>query len=142
MKALITGPRSPMGLYPDKELPYLSLETEFEELPKVGETIIINDGGSVVVKSIMWWVDGPADHPALYSFNGGTYDGEGTAKAVHITVEPEGWSRDLYAEGREKGRTEALEAFERALSLTEGLDGDGTRSVLAHWAESYPVKPA
>ena len=136
MKALITGPRSRMFKHPEKDyvLPYLSLETEFEELPQVGEKIIINNGGSVVVKNRMWWVDGP-DTPEAYSYNGGKYEGPGEVTGVHLQVEPPDWGSDFpYDEGFKAGKKAAADSLSRLLRLTENVDNpDDLRSIFAGW---------
>lgn len=135
MKALITGPRSHGG-DATRDLPYLHLETEFEELPKVGEAIVINDGNSVVVERVTWWVDGP-DTPEAYSFNGGTYEGDGVAKGIHIDVLPDDWGRaDRYAEGLKAGRRKAAEDLAGLLRLAAGVDGDSLRSLLGEWVKN------
>jgi hypothetical protein len=143
VKALITGPRSHGQLvveetspgvdHPRFELPYLNLETEFEELPKAGEHIIINDGNSVTVKQVMWWVDGP-DTPEAYSFNGGMYEGEGVCKGIHILVEAEPPYEIPYDAGVKAGRKSAANDLDHLLALLHNVqDGNTMHGVLAEW---------
>lgn len=135
MKALITGPRSRSSA-PDHELPYLHLEVELEELPKVGETIIVNDGNSVVVNSIMWWVDGP-DTPEAYSFNGGTYEGAAVQKVVHVNVLPPDWPSDHpYDAGKKAGRREAAQALGELLGYLRAVaDAKVLHAAVTEWVK-------
>lgn len=133
MKVVITGPRA-HSAPPDYELPYLHLETEMEHLPRVGDKIIINDGNSVVVENIMWWVDGP-DTPESYRLDG-MYEGEGQLKTIHLQVLPPDWSRlDPYPEGVKAGRAAMADELVSALEILAPMtDAGELRAALKTWA--------
>ena len=108
MKAVITGPRS--GLDEDLNLPYMHIELDLEELPKRGDVIILNSGGSYYVKNIMWWVDGP-ENEAYWSMKG-DYNVEGQYQVVHIDVEPDNRpDRYGYPAGLEEGKKRGGEVY-------------------------------
>ena len=76
-----------------------------EELPKRGDVIILNSGGSYYVRNIMWWVDGP-ENDAYWSRTE-DYEVEGQYQIVHIDVEPDN-RRECYGyPARAGGRREA-----------------------------------
>jgi hypothetical protein len=126
MKAVITGPRR--GLTSKLELPYLHLEVEYEDLPKVGETIIVNSGSSYTVKNIMWWVQGP-ENEDYWHFDG-DYNAEARHEIVHIDVEPADMKgHDLYGEGKAAGRREAARDLARIVEIARKA-GDTTVSAM------------
>lgn len=84
IKATITGPRHGLDLETGK-MAHLHIELELDYVPAVGETIVINDGSTYIVKSRMWWADTRNDDG--YSFHDDLND-DGHLKVMHIRVEP------------------------------------------------------
>jgi hypothetical protein len=118
MKTLITGPRS--GLTDERELPWMHIELELEELPKRGDVIILNSGGSYYVKNIMWWVDGPEND--AYWNRTQDYEVEGQYQVVHIDVEPDNRREHYgYPAGLEDGKKQGGETFLAELRSMVGL---------------------
>lgn len=144
MRVLISGPRS--GLTEKLELPHLHIELDLEELPKKGETIILNNGNSYVVTDIMWWVDGPEDE-SYWDHNSDYDTTEGRYQTCHISVEPSGYRNEIYTmdgarkEGFEAGRKSAVrELASRLLELTKAGEEFSTPqtqlAVVAGWLAS------
>ena len=107
MKVTISGPRrtytEPWG--------WMHIELELEELPKIGEVIILNDGSSYYVTNIMWWIQGPRNE-AYWSMGEDDYRVEGSYEAAGITVEPDN-RRECYGypAGLEDGRVQGADEF-------------------------------
>ena len=141
MKVLITGPRS--GLTDELELPWMHIELELEELPKRGDVIILNSGGSYYVKNIMWWVDGP-ENDAYWSRTQ-DYRVKGQYQIVHIDVEPDN-RRERYgypaglADGKKRGGEEFFAELRSLVDLSQSAGiGDGLRLIDTWLAEKERV---
>jgi len=121
MKARIIGPRS--GLTEDYEMPWMGIEIDYEELPKVGEHICLNGGSIYVVKDISWWVTAPEDED--YWSRGDYKDKPGEHEIVHIMVAPPGDDDHFdFQDGLRRGRQGAIDDLREAMKLAvkAGLD--------------------
>jgi hypothetical protein len=143
MRVLISGPRSRYD--EDGKLSHLHIELDLEELPKKGETIILNSGGSYVVTDIMWWVNGPENE--AYWSRGDYSTTEGRYQICHINVEPSDYRRQTYTmdgmrrEGYEAGqKAAARELASRLLELAKAGEQFSTPqtqlAVVAGWLAS------
>lgn len=137
MKAVITGPRS--GLTEKLTLPHMHIEVDLEELPKKGQVIILNGGGSYYVKDIMWWITGP-ENDAYWSRDQ-DYDVEGEFQTVHVTVEPDnrperyGYPAGVTA-GTKAGRQAVLTELRAFVAVVAAAEGDYNRlGMIQAWLE-------
>ena len=94
----------------DLEMGWMHIELNLEELPKVGEIIILNDGSSYYVTNVMWWVDGPQNE--AYWARGDYRTDEGRFQTVNISVEPDNRrERYGYPAGIEDGKIQGADEF-------------------------------
>jgi hypothetical protein len=122
MKVLISGPRR--GLTEDRKFPHLHIEVDLEELPKKGETIILNSGSGYVVTDVMWWVDGP-ENEAYWTYDSDYETTEGKYQIAHVNVEPSDYRKQAYTmdaarrEGYASGRAAATRELRQRLAAAE-----------------------
>jgi hypothetical protein len=131
VKAVITGPRQGW-LNEESKLPYLKVETEFDELPQKGEHITLNSGSVYVVESRSWYVQGPENEEY---WNRGDYTtDEARQQAVHLNVQPAGY-KDSRIAAREEGAAYARTSLSARLAaaVKAGLDDSGQLAVVRAW---------
>lgn len=132
MKVLITGPRS--ELTKDLKLPHMHLEYDLEDLPKKGETIILNGGMGYTVKDIMWWVKGPENDD--YWATDRDYSVTAEHEIVHVVVEPRDHKGiDLYAEGMAAGKKQAAADLERIVAMVSKAGDATVAAAVRGWLE-------
>jgi hypothetical protein len=132
MKAVITGPRS--GLNSDFKMSFLHLEIDYEELPKVGEHIVLNSGSDYVVERVMWWVQGE-ENDAYWSRTE-NYEVAAEHEVVYVCVRPaDMYAHDLYREGLKAGRREAAAELLELLKLTANAPDSAVPAIVRAWAE-------
>lgn len=122
MKARIIGPRG--GLDENNDLPWMGIDIDYEELPKVGEHICLNSGSVYVVRDISWWVTAPRDED--YWSRGDYQDKPGEHEIVHITVESPGKEDHFDRQHTlDKGYANAVADMRNAIEVAKkaGLDG-------------------
>lgn len=141
MKAVITGPRSSMS--DDLERGWMHIEIDLEELPRYGQTMILNSGGSYIVTDIMWWIDGP-ENDAYWSHTA-DYNVQGQFQTVHVVVEPAGpggLRNSAYTmagarrEGQEQGKADAVRQLQGRLDELDGMPDVVRLAVVTGWLKA------
>ena len=146
MRISINGPKRMPSDDPRDPWPHMHVELDMPYLPAVGETIILNSGGSFKVQRRMFWVDGP-ENDGYWDWNADYETSDGVFKIAHLDVLPSDYDEPFtygqaVTEGTERGHEQAAAEVEKLLNLASapGVDPASVLAMLREWSKDSAAR--
>lgn len=85
MKMRIIGPQNTLRMAPDQDFHFLGIDLDLPDVPKEGQSIVLDGGSVYVVTDVTWFIDTEAgDNDALAEKK----DTPGRLDLIHVAVKP------------------------------------------------------